>query len=570
MLQPHSSFFRRHWLTDMCCLGGLILLFYCFWLGSYPVFTPDEGRYCEAAREMLVSGDFITPRVDGVVFLDKPILYYWMQAASLYLFGVNEWAIRLIPMLCGVLGCLLTYACGRQLFDRRTGILSAIILSTTYLYYGGAHYANLDLEVAFFISASLLLFLTGLRSSGRWRDGLIITSYVCAALAVLTKGLIGIVFPVMIVGIWTLLFWEWRSLKRIHLMLGLTLFMIIVAPWYVKVQQANPRFFQYFFVTQHIQRFLSSGTFNNASPFWFYMPVLMAGFFPWIMFLAPAITNIVRDVKQKRGPYENACFFLIWFVAIFVFFSIPRSKTVGYLLSAMPAAAMMTGHYLSICFDHPDRRSLGTAVLTLTAIGSGIAAAILLVVFKWTAMPPEYAPHLFIAAGLIMLTVVSAVLLWLCRATPQRFFVMCVISSVIFLLSVIVGASDYNRTSTKSLVTELRTLIKPDEEVINYFKFYQDLPLYLGKEVTVVANWNSPAISLRDNWTRELWYGMIFQHSAERLIIEDTFWEKWRGDKRVFVFIHANFFRQFSKQARSYFLVGKSNDVYLVSNQFNP
>src|SRR5579862_9516747 len=148
-LQVRSTIFKP-FLLDLLCLTALIGFFYYFYLGTYPLFTPDEGRYAEVAREMVATGDYITPRVNGVAFLDKPILYYWLQAAAIHLFGLKEWALRFFPALLGLLSCLVTYSCGCVLFNRRTGLLASLILATSPLYFSGAHYANLDLEMAVF------------------------------------------------------------------------------------------------------------------------------------------------------------------------------------------------------------------------------------------------------------------------------------------------------------------------------------------------------------------------------------------------------------------------------------
>ena len=186
---------QRSWIIDLALLGAILSLFYAFCLGSYPLFTPDEGRYSEVAREMVATGDYITPRVNGVIFLDKPILYYWLQATAINLFGLNEWALRFFPALFGVFGCLMSYACGRKLFNRRTGIVAAVILGATPLYFASAHYANLDLEVAVWISCTLLSFITAVRNPARPQASWLFATYIFAALAFLTKGLIGFAFP---------------------------------------------------------------------------------------------------------------------------------------------------------------------------------------------------------------------------------------------------------------------------------------------------------------------------------------------------------------------------------------
>src|SRR5258708_4491212 len=132
---------RDHWYSDLILLTCILGVFFLSLLSSHYLITPDEGRYCEVAREMVVSGDFITPKVNGILFFDKPILFYWLQAASIKLFGATELAVRLWPALFGLMGCLFTYVAGRLLFNRSTGILAALFLAVSPLYYFIAHYA---------------------------------------------------------------------------------------------------------------------------------------------------------------------------------------------------------------------------------------------------------------------------------------------------------------------------------------------------------------------------------------------------------------------------------------------
>ncbi|HSW70828.1 MAG TPA: glycosyltransferase family 39 protein, partial [Gammaproteobacteria bacterium] len=288
---------KTPWLWDLAFIAGFLAIFYFLGLNSYPLFTPDEGRYSEVAREMIVTGDFITPRLNGVVFLDKPILYYWLQASAIKIFGLKEGALRFWPALFGIWGCLCLYIAGRILFNRRTALLSTLLLSTSVLYFGAAHYANLDLEVAVLVSTTLLFFLLGLKSpqpqaSRLWIYG----AYFFSGLAILTKGLIGLAFPIIIIGSWTLLLGKWENIKKLRPFTGLGLVLTIVLPWYLLAQKANPAFFHFFFVVQQISRFLSTQDFNNQVAWWFYFPIVLAGFLPWTLFIFSSLLNILGPI----------------------------------------------------------------------------------------------------------------------------------------------------------------------------------------------------------------------------------------------------------------------------------
>ena len=567
MLPITRSFMRRDWLMDIIGLAAFFALFYLLWLNSYPLFTPDEGRYSEVAREMVATGDYITPRVNGVAFLDKPILYYWLQAAAIHLFGVKEWALRFFPVLAGILGCLMTYICGRQLFNRRTGLISALVLGTSPLYFGLAHYANLDLEVAVFVSCTLLCFITAVQREGVIRSNFLFAAYFFSALAVLTKGLIGIAFPSMIAGAWILLLGRWTLLKKIRLPAGLMIFLVMVLPWYSLVQKANPEFLHYFFVNQQITRFLSAGEFNNKTPFWFYLPIVLIGFFPWTIFLAQALYNQCRKAWQAPQQHGTELFLLLWVVIIFLFFSIPRSKIIGYILPIFPALALLVGNYLSMVWENTQRKSILRAT-SMFIILSGLLAALLvgLPYVDWTDLPVAVSPYFMIMAAIL---IASAGILYFLRKKGRFFalFITCIACNIGVLLTLTSSAAHLNQNSAKPLVSHLNAIIRPQDEVVTYYKFYQDVPLYLGRRVTIVADWHSPEIPYRDNWLRELWYGMAFQKTDDWLIDDTTFWQRYRSDRRMFVFLNENYFSQFKSQAKRYFILERYNDIILLSNK---
>lgn len=566
MLFKHSSVSIRTRLIDMISLTCFIFFFYLLWIGSYSLFTPDEGRYVEAAREMIATGNYITPHVNGVAFLDKPILYYWLEALGLAIFGINEGAARFFPVLFGWMGCLTTYYCGRELFNRRTGIISALILASSPLYFGSAHYANLDLEIAVLISCSLLFFITAIKCQDKTRIFYFFIAYSFAGFAFLTKGLMSIVFPSMIVGSWIFLLWRWDLIKKIHLIPGLLLMIAIISPWYILVQQENPAFLHYFFVTQQISRFLSNGVFNNKTPFWFYLPVVFLGFLPWSVFLIQGIyQNFIQCIQNVKN-HQTQLFLLLWIFIIFIFFSIPHSKIITYILPIFPALALIVGHYLSHALENVSQTGIRFGSLGFIIIGTGFAITLLAFAqFNWLDFTSDFLPSLVVIALIILSSVILSI--FIRKKSVLSLISLYLCCSLFSLLALIQGTQYLNQNSAKSLVLNLKMFIQPQDEVVNYFKFYYDIPFYLGKRITIVANWESPTISKRDNWMRELSLGKTFQKTDNWLINEPTFWKRWNSDKRLFVFVNQNYFEQFKSHTDKYYLIGTSYDIYLISNK---
>lgn len=551
------NFVGRHWFSDIFWLSIFLLIFYCLWLGSYPLFMPDEGRYSAVAREMLSTHDYITPRLDGIPFLDKPILYYWLQAIAMKLFGVKEWALRFFPMLLAVINSMVLYVCTRACFNRRTAILTVIILSSMPLYFCGAHYANLDLEVAAFISMSLVSFMTGLHITTYERKYFFLSAYFCSALAFLTKGMIGIAFPTMTAGLWILLNWRWDLLKKIYLPQGLILFAIIVAPWYILEQHANPDFFHFFFVTQQVTRFLSAADFNNENAWWFYIPVIIVGSFPWSIFI---IQSLITSF-QKRHQNRILFFAFLWFSVIFVFFSIPHAKTVGYIIAAVPPLAIIIAHYLDIMWNR--KIQFPYFIFGLVNIIIAISLIMLTITHPFD-LPIGVDPFLYFDAASF---VISAVIIYFIpKENLTKFVALCFITNAIFLLSLTTFATYINFNTAKPLITTLNELRQPGDEVINYYKYYQDLTVYLGEPITLVADWKSPNIPYRDNWVRELWFGMEMQKEHSWLIDDNTFLTRWKAKKRVFVFVNRNYFNQFRKAVGTYNEIARYKDIILLSN----
>ncbi|MBI3068262.1 MAG: glycosyltransferase family 39 protein, partial [Betaproteobacteria bacterium] len=221
---------------------------------------PDEGRYAEIPREMAVSGDWLTPRLNGIKYFEKPPLQYWATAAAYTMFGEHHWTARLWPALTGWLGLLLVFFAGRRLFGNVAGFYSAVVLAGSPLYALVAHVNTLDMGVTFFMTAVLLAFLLAQHAAATPRENRtwMHVAWAAAALAVLSKGLIGVVLPAAALVVYSLVQRDFALWKRLHLASGVALFLLIAAPWFVAVSIANPEFPRFFFVHEHFERFLTT------------------------------------------------------------------------------------------------------------------------------------------------------------------------------------------------------------------------------------------------------------------------------------------------------------------------
>ena len=303
-------------------------------IGLRPLLLPDEGRYASVAREMLLGGALV-PTLNGLPFFHKPPLFYWLDMAAMQLFGVNAFAARIAAVLgAWSLGAALLLGMRRSA-GRRSAAIALGVLATCPFFFVGAQFANHDMLVAGLITAAVFALVRAVDESARVQLGWLVAGALASALAVLAKGLIGFVLPALVIGPWLLAQGRWRQVVGLLHPLGLLVFLVVAAPWFVLVQMRYPGFFDYFFVEQHFRRF-AQANFNNVSPFWFFLVALPALTLPWSGWLPLALRRAWRARDASTGLY-------VWWVVVVVgFFSLPSSKLVGYVLPALaPLCALL-------------------------------------------------------------------------------------------------------------------------------------------------------------------------------------------------------------------------------------
>ncbi len=411
-----------------------------------PLMLPDEGRYVGVAWDMLRSGDWLTPTLNGLPFFHKPPLFYWITAASMSIFGLHEWAARLASIVGAALGAFALWWFLRRWWGERLAGLTAVALLAQPLFFIGGQFANLDMLVAGCITATIALGADAALSmhSGRpWR-GALAGAWATAALGVLAKGLIGIVIPGGVLLIWLLLLRRWRIIGRLLWWPGLLLFAVVALPWFWAMELRFPDFLHYFFVVQHFQRFAGSG-FNNVWPFWFYPAVLLLASLPWLPWL---LGNLRPSPEPLAALHDDGravtLLMLCWCLLVLLFFSIPASKLLGYILPAVPPlAALMARGFVAWRLDPMHKRK---------AWGLSLA--------------------------------VSAVL----------------------GLGVVVGVAVQQPKSLRSLGQTLASQHVPNEPVLMLGSYYYDLPFYarLKAPVVVIDDWQQAAAHPRDDWQKEL------------------------------------------------------------------
>jgi len=350
------------------CVLAVSFIMSFYRLGSLTLFDVDEAVFAEATKEMIQSGDWITPTYNGVVRYDKPILFYWAMAASYKIFGINEFGARFPSAVSGLLTCLALFLFVRRLSNGKTAFYAflSFVLSIYFLIY--SHAAVTDMMLTLFITLSLFSFFLSETEKDRasvrekWYS---YGFYLFSALAFLTKGLIGIIFPFGIAVIYRLLTERLSGVRKVFSLRGLILFFIVSAPWYIAEFAINGKeFIEQFFIKHHLMRYTGVIS-GHRGPVYYYILVLIVGLFPWIAFLPGGIVNVftegikVRlansgkgeeiDNEKKSQLYSPTLrlFALIWFAFIVLFFSLATTKLPNYILPAVPAMVILIASGMS-------------------------------------------------------------------------------------------------------------------------------------------------------------------------------------------------------------------------------
>lgn len=439
-----------------------------FGLGAIGFLGPDEPRYAEVAREMFASGDYISTRLCGCLWFEKPVLQYWMSAVGYHLFGVTEFAARLPSALSALLTVTLVGLVLRRLGYVRMSVTAPLVLATSGMFIAYAHVTAQDMILTAAMTASLLSAYLWTKSTGGTRAAYWILAFVFMGFAVLAKGLVGIVLVTGIFGAYLILTGQLSRLRWRDCLIGTTVFLALAGAWYVPVTIRHGwPFIQEFFIRHHFERY-TTNEFRHPQPFYFFLLIAIAGAVPWSFFLIPAVAHLFKLEPRKAGRDSLIVLAWIWTLLPLLFFSFSESKLPGYILPISPAMAIIIGAEIERVWNGDRARVLmlaqGMTALCVLSIGVGL---IIFARREAVSLRAPAGPLLFLP---LMIAALSLVTL---GAGKRRWFIAG--SAAVVLSAILCTVANLlpvlrNEVSLKPLSLEAAAALRPGEKIGFYLK----------------------------------------------------------------------------------------------------
>ena len=537
---------RERWLY--AGLAVFLLIVGLTTIANRPLFNPDEGRYAEIPREMLSGGDWIIPHLNGLAYIEKPPLQYWITALSYRLLGVSEFSARLYTALCALATIAWVGFLSARLWNPDAGWRAAALLGGMFLFLILGQMLTLDMSLTFWMTVSLGGFL--LAQQARRPRGWMLLAWGAAALGVLSKGLVAAVIPAAVLLIYSICRRDWCPWGRLNAGWGLPLFFALAVPWHWLAARRLDDFLQFFFVHEHLARYLTPIA-ERVQPWWFFIAVFLVGSLPWTL---PAMRVLAGGWRRGATPHQfDAAFFLwVWIVFICVFFSISDSKLVPYILPAMPSLAILIA-VLPVARLQRDLRVTSWASATL---GLALGAATL----KWTSLVPASAAAPYWLALAKPLREIAALLL----ATGAFVLVACardVMRAAMFLgvgwcltgLLLLRAAALVAPLYSGSTLAEAVPSAERDAPVYSVRTYDQTLPFYLRRTVTLVE------------YRGELEFGL--RKAPDAAIDAEQFVSLWNSQTRAYAVMDRGTFEHFKGRDLPMRIAGQTVSEVLVSRQ---
>ena len=590
--QPAARASHRHALILLAIIFALVYLGSAF---SPPLLDDADSTHAEAAREMLERGDYVTLHVNGIRYLEKAPLPYWLVAGSYRLFGINEFAARLPIALSVLLLAWLGVAWGGRAFGECAGIYAGLFALTCAGMYLFTRIFIPDVLLSLLIAASFYFLLTGLELSPqawRWYAG-----YACIALAVLAKGLVALVFVGMPAVIYLAITGEWRRWREFRLLSGLALLLAIAAPWHILAGVRNRGFFWFYFVNEHFLRFLGERYPKdyNKLPAALYWSLHLVWLFPWSFYLPGLVRNAVQDVKHpaetgRRFANRTRLLLWIWAGTVLVFFAISTNQEYYTFPAYLPLLLLLADAVTREEGKESGRRWLigSSAAIALVSLIAGGA----LLAGLWYSRHLPYAPDigtvlarhnmaddtlsmshaldlsaesfaaLRLPALLAVLALIAAPLISLAlrlrRRSRQAIWVLAAGMALLLVAAHIAFARFGPYLSSKALAQKIAAQEKPGDEVMIYGDqaFGSSLLFYLRQPIELV-----------NGRTTSMWFGSTFPDAPKIFLSDGDLLRNWNGARRVFLFVPAYEKKRVDQLLPHKYVVAEVSGKFVYSNR---
>lgn len=448
------------------------------------LFIPDEGRYGTIAWEMVQSGDWVTPRLNGLKYFEKPPLQYWATAAAYSLFSADEWTTRLWPALTGFLGMLVIAFGARRLSPGLPAERPLLVTAGCAGYFLASQIATLDMGLTFFLTLAMVAFILSRADDlapairRRW----MLLCWAAMALAVLSKGAIGVALPAMALVAYAIVQRDAGVFRGLYWREGVALLALLALPWFVLVQLRNPEFFRFFFIHEHVERFLTTEH-HRAGPIWYFVPVMVAALLPWTPRLPATIAAAWRTPGWRAFHPDR--FLILWAAVTFVFFSVSQSKLPLYILPALPALLLLLARDRFLV----EQAALRPASILTALFALGLSAVSVGILLR--PGPPSafaaYTPWLDFAG--ITLIAGSTAVFALPRLGQARLAALalgCAIATQAGLSGMHSFDQNYSAEKLMDRAVDQKISFPAKAPFYSVATFDSSLPFYLGRPVTLV------------------------------------------------------------------------------------
>lgn len=496
-----------------------------------PMAIPDEGRYGDISRWMYESGDWLVPRLNGLPFFHKPPLLHWLSTGFIEVFGLHTWTLRLAPVMAGLVTLLSIFWFVRKHTNEALAKTSVLVMLGSLLFFGSSQYINHDLLVASWMTLTIFALADFVLT--HHRPSLYI-GYAACALAFLSKGLIGILLPGLVLLPWIIATGNYRKILSVLNPLAILLFAVIAIPWVVLVQQKYPEFAHYFFIDQQFSRFNSS-EFNNKQPWFFYILCLIVSYMFWLITMRGKWSW--QEAQSTLGrPIQGLL--LWWTFAMLVFFSLPPSKLAGYILPATAPLSILLATRIEAIRQNP-RVAKAQGLWSLTPLVLvGIA---LLVSGIYAQNIPDSTPaiilHLTYLGIMVLAGCVLLALLTICDKL-NGVYLTFLVASLFGLTVTLTSTQVYHKNNINQM--DFSSALTPDRTLVYDHAYFYDVPFLLDthRPIALVGEWDQ---QMHDNSALELRDSLKFEPQNQQYFWTNaTFSQKLKSGQPLAVFTHKN------------------------------